>query len=356
MQRVSYLSLGRTLILTWLLWCTGSGPRANTIPPGGSAEAAGAAARYEFSQVHMGLPVRLVLYATSEHRARSAAAAGFARIAALDRMMSDYRPESELRRLESRHGEWTPVSPELFDVLARAIAVARETEGAFDPTVGPLVALWREARRVGRLPSEEDRSAARARVGWQHLQMRATSSRDGSAQVRLRRPGMRLDLGGIAKGYILQQGLQVLRDRGHSRALLEAGGDIVAGDAPPGRSGWSVATPGAPPAFQARASSLVRAALATSGPTFQFVDIDGIRYSHVVDPRTGLGVTSPSIARVIAPDGATADALATALTILDRPRGYALAGRIPGVLASIENGAGVPPARDSDGYFADVRF
>lgn len=255
----------------------------------------------------MGLPVRIRLYSSSEEAAGTAVAAAFARIAALDQMMSDYRPDSELRRLGS---SWSPVSRELFAVLERAIEIADATGGAFDPTVGPLVALWREARQSHRLPDASAIDTAKTLVGWRLVQLDAARP-----AVRLAREGARLDLGGIAKGYIIQQALQAMIPFGVTRALVEAGGDIVVGDAPPGRDGWSIDVTGSDAEFVARASRLTNAALATSGPTAQFVEIDGVRYSHVVDPRTGLGLTNQVTARVIAADGATADALATALTV-----------------------------------------
>ena len=133
---------------------------------------------------------------------------------------------------------------------------------------------------------------------------------------------MRLDLGGIAKGYILQQALGAMVPLGVTQALVEAGGDIVVGDAPPGRDGWRIDVAGSDAVFAARAARLTNAALATSGPTAQFVEIDGVRYSHVVDPRTGMGLTNGVTARVIARDGATADALATALTVAGPSRAF----------------------------------
>lgn len=290
---------------------------------------------YEFSQVHMGLPVRLVLHGTGRRDAERAARAAFARVASLDRAMSHYREDSELRNLARRSGRFVPVSRALFDVLQRAVEIARVTGGAFDPTVGPFVALWRDARRTGRLPDAAALAAARARTGWQHIAL------DGDAvSVRLAVPGMQLDLGGIAKGYILQEALAVLRTRGVASALVEAGGDVVAGEAPPGRAGWNISTPGAEAAFAARAARLTHAALATSGATVQFVRIDGVGYSHVIDPRTGLGVTAPRLARVIAADAATADALATALTVLDPPAADAVLRQFPDVSASISAGPG----------------
>jgi FAD:protein FMN transferase len=288
------------------------------------------AGRHEFAQVHMGLPVRVVLYADSDGQARAAAAAAFARIAALDRMMSDYRDDSELRTLERRAGEWTPVSRELFDVLARAVEIAEATGGAFDPTAGPLVALWREARRTGRAPGNEALDRARALTGWRHVRLDPAGRR-----VRLSSPGMRLDLGGIAKGYILQEALRTLQSHGTARALVEAGGDIVVGDAPPGRDGWRIDVPGADAAFAARAHRLTHAALATSGPSAQHVEIDGVRYSHTIDPRSGMALTSACTAHVISADGATADALATALTVLGQAGVRGLLERFPGVATAV---------------------
>jgi FAD:protein FMN transferase len=291
---------------------------------------------FESSQVHMGLPVRILLHAPDAGRAQSATAAAFARIAALDRMMSDYRPDSELRRLEAGGTAWTPVSPDLLEVLTTAVTIARATDGAFDPTVGPLVQLWRASRKSGKLPAPDALEAARALVGWRHLEIDR-----GRGAIRLAKPGMRLDLGGIAKGYILQQALRTLRQAGLGRALIDTGGDIIVGSGPPGLAGWRIDAADADAVFRQRASQLTNAALATSGDESQFVEIDGVRYSHIVDPRTGLGLTHQVTARVIARDGAIADALATALAVMG-PEGVApIKAKFPDVLISLS----VPAAR-----------
>ena len=277
----------------------------------------------------MGMPVRLTLFTADDQHGRAAARAAFDRIAALDRVMSDYRPDSELRRLQAHPRQWVRVSDELFAVMTRAIQIAAASNGAFDPTIGPLVTLWREARRSGQLPQRAQLEMARARVGWRLV---ALDRRQPA--IRLERAGMQLDLGGIAKGYILQEAMATLRAHGVARALLAAGGDIVAGDAPPERHGWRIDVPGADAALTARAATLTNAALATSGPASQFVEIDGTRYSHIVDPRTGLGVTNGVTAHVIAGDGATADALATALTVLGPEDAQEVLARFPGILTS----------------------
>jgi thiamine biosynthesis lipoprotein len=127
---------------------------------------------------------------------------------------------------------------------------------------------------------------------------------------------MKIDLGGIAKGYLLQEALEVLWTRGNAVAMVEAGGDFVVGEAPPGREGWEIEVPGADSAFSVRTRALRNAAIATSGASEQFVVIGDVRYSHVINAKTGLGLTASFTAMVIARDGATADAVATAGQVL----------------------------------------
>lgn len=286
--------------------------------------------RYEYRQRHMGVEARIVLYAPSADAAVAAARAAFARIALLDSLLSDYRVDSELSQLSYRAGgPPVPISAELFFVLARAQEMARLTGGAFDATAGPVVQLWREARRTGSLPSDSARREALERTGWRHLQL-DTASRT----ARLLRPGMRLDLGGIAKGYAADEALKVLREAGVGSALVEMGGDIVVGAPPPGSRGWRVTLADPDPAMTG--ADLGDAAISTSGDTEQFVVMGGERYSHVVDPSTGLGLRNRLSATVIAGDGVTADALSTALTVLGPERGRELIERhFPTVRASV---------------------
>ncbi|MEX2284288.1 MAG: FAD:protein FMN transferase [Gemmatimonadota bacterium] len=285
--------------------------------------------RHEYSEVHMGMPVRIVLFAATDSAAGSAARAAFQHIARLDDDLTDYRPVSELRKIEAHAGDWVSVKPSTFIVLARAIEIAQRTDGAFDPTIGPVVTLWRAARRAHRLPDRAALDSARALVSYKWLLL--DSARNA---VRLHRAGMRLDLGGIAKGFILQQALATLERNGVTRALLEAGGDIVVGAPPPAQPGWRIDVPGADSSFQAAAAKLTHSALATSGPSEQYLEIGGTRYSHVVDPRTALGLTNRITVHTIASDGATADALATALTVIGRDRASTILARFPGILAS----------------------
>ena len=298
--------------------------------------------RFEFRQRHMGIEARIVLYAPEEEGASRAAGAAFARIAVLDSLMSDYRVDSELNQLSARAGgPPVPISAELFFVLSRSQELARLTDGAFDVTLGPLVRLWREARRTAVLPAAEARRDAIARSGWRHLRLDAAAR-----TAQLLRPGMQLDLGGIAKGYAADEAIAVLRAHGITRALVEMGGDIMVGEAPPDAAGWNVGAVDA--GANASATILERSAISTSGDLEQFVEIGGQRYSHVVDPSSGLGLSSRVAATVVAPDGITADALSTALTVLGRERGAALlASHFPGVRAQIRvvDGAARTPSR-----------
>lgn len=277
--------------------------------------------RFEYRQLHMGVEARLVFYAADSARALTAARAAFDRIAELDAIMSDYRDDSELMRLVAEPvGTWVSVSDPLWRVLLFAQQLARESNGAFDVTAGPVVRQWREARRTGELPGPRELAEARSRTGSRLLEL----DPDRKA-VRLHRPGMRLDLGGIAKGFAADEALETLRRQGIDHALIEMGGDIVVGDPPPGQNGWRIRiadAAGAPPLIE-----LANAAISTSGDAVQFVEIDGVRYSHVVDPRTGMALRDRTAATVIAPDGLRSDPLSTLAGVLGEEEGSAFLRR-----------------------------
>jgi FAD:protein FMN transferase len=286
--------------------------------------------RYEYAQSHMGTEFRVVFYAHDPEVANKASVAAFERIARLDATMSDYARTSELNGVCRRAGEGpVPVSEDLFGVLDRARELAAKTGGAFDVTCGPVVRLWRKARRTGELPEKARLAEALALVGPDKLRLDRKSR-----SVALAKAGMQLDLGGIAKGYAADEALAVLGRFGIRRALVAAGGDVAVGDAPPGERGWRVAVAplgsdgGTPPQFMLR-----DAAVSTSGDAEQFVEIGGVRYSHIVDPRTGIGVTGRSGVTVVAPDATTSDSLATAISVLGSDEGLRLADATEGVAA-----------------------
>jgi thiamine biosynthesis lipoprotein len=215
-------------------------------------------------------------------------------------------------------GEPVPVSDDLFRVLTRALEISRLTDGAFDITVGPVVRLWRIARRTMKLPDADDLARARGLVGYQQVQLDAKNK-----TVKLTTKGILLDLGGIAKGYAAAAALEVLRQHGIRHALVAGGGDIVVGDAPPESKGWriGIAPLEDPNAKPQRILLLSNAAVSTSGDAEQYVEIGGKRYSHIVDPKTGLGLTTRMSVTVVATDGKTSDGLATAMCVLGPERG-----------------------------------
>ena len=282
----------------------------------------------EVRQLQMGVMATISVYAADPAAARAACARAFARVRELNDVFSDYDPASELRRLVARAGAGpVPVSAELFAMLDFAKTFAARSGYRLDPTVGPLVQAWREARRLKRMPAPDALAAARALVGAERLRLDPATR---TAELAL--PGMKLDLGAFAKGYAGDEALRVLREAGFPAAMIEAGGDMVFGDPPPGTDGWPVVEPGRPGAT----NRLARCALSASGDTVQFVEIEGRRYSHVVDPATGLGLTNRLMCVVRAPRGLWSDALSTAGTLMPEPAFRAMIERhFPGAEARV---------------------
>ena len=281
----------------------------------------------------MGVPWTITLYAASEAEGREAAAAAFAEVERLNEILSDYDETSELSRLSAAAPTVAPVavSDDLWRVLERAVAIRDATGGAFDPTVGPLTTLWRQSRRSGALPRPDKLAAARAAVGPDTLRLNP----DRRA-VSLQAPGMRLDLGGIGMGYAIDRALGILRDRSIAAAMVDASGDVGVSGPPPGSPGWRIeVAPLDPTATNAERQTLVLAdaAVTTSGDARQGVEIEGIRYSHIVDPRTGIGVVGPAAVTVIAADCTTADGLATAASALGPEEGLRAVAAEPGAAA-----------------------
>lgn len=284
--------------------------------------------RLIYEERHMGVLVKLTVYSEDKAAANKAAREAFDRIAEFDRIMSDYNPESELRQLcdNAKPGEAVKVSEELFFILEESQKVSEKSNGAFDVTVGPVVRLWRRARRQNELPDADRLHEAMKAVGYQKVKLDKTAR-----SVTLTHPGMRLDLGGIGKGYAGDAALEVFKKHNLPHAMIAVAGDVVLGDAPPGQAGWRV---GIAPlenenGLPDRILELNNAAVSTSGDAFQFVEINGKRYSHIVDPKTGLGLTMRSSVTVIAPTGTKADSLASAVSVLGPDAGLKLIESTP---------------------------
>ena len=289
--------------------------------------------RFEFREPHMGTIFNIALYAPGQSTAAAASRAAFDRIAALDHIMSDYDESSELMQLcRAAGGPAISISDDLCRVMAAAQELSARSDGAFDITVGPVVQLWRRARRRHELPDPERLRAALALVGYRNLRL------DREARTaQLAKSGMLLDLGGIAKGDAADQALIVLKQHRIERALVAAAGDIALGDPPPQARNWRIGietfeSPSGPPA---NVIGLHRSAVSTSGDSEQHVEINGVRYSHIVDPKTGVALTGRRSVTVTARHDITADCYATAICVLGHERGLRLVADTPGAAAFI---------------------
>jgi FAD:protein FMN transferase len=287
--------------------------------------------RFELEETHMASPFKIVLYSTDAAAARRASRAAFDRIAQLDAILSDYNPESELSRLaQAAGGPPVRASADLFEVLRLSKKIYARSGGAFDVTIAPVGRLWRRARRDRKLPDPKRLAEARQFVGSDKMILDPVQR-----TVRLAKQGMKLDVGGIAKGYAAQAALEVLKAAGMTRALVGGAGDIVVGDPPPEARGWKIAIAPLEPAQlrPPRVLLLARAAVSTSGDAERYVIIDGHRYSHIINPATGLGIEDRASVTVVAPDGATADALETTVYALGPERGLKLVDDTAGAAA-----------------------
>ena len=293
--------------------------------------------RFDFERVEMGVLFRLSVYGSDSDLANKAAEAAYARVHELNGIFSDYDGSSEVRRLcdISGPGRAVKASKELVTVLAESLKLSDETEGAFDVTVGPLTKLWRRARRREIIPEPPRIADERKLVGTELVRLDSQNS-----SVELLREGMRLDFGGIAKGFAADEALRILRDHGLNRALVDASGDIVAGDPPPDACFWVISIEALRPRYRNQDSpaannqdsdtavipelKICNAAVATSGDAYQSVVIDGRRFSHIVDPKTGLGLNQRSSVTIVARSGLMADGLASAVSVLGPDAGMRL--------------------------------
>lgn len=304
--------------------------------------------RHEYSQVIMGMEFKLLFYAADESTAKRAAERAFGRVAELNSVLSDYDPQSELSQLSlsSSDGGWVPLSLDLWTVLDAAQQLARRTEGAFDVTAGPLIDLWRRARRQRELPIAERIEAARVRSGYRWLELDPVLRR-----ARLRTRGMRLDLGGIGAGYAADEALRVLAESGIHIAMVDASGDVATRGAPAGQMGWRVGIAPVAPGDELTMLELAGKSAASSGDTEQYVEINGRRYSHIVDPHTGFGLTNRIAVTVIAPTCMHADCLSTAVSVLGPRMGLELVESLPDTECRIvQLEAGDPQIVESSGF------
>lgn len=281
----------------------------------------------EYSGPAMGVELKIIVFAPDDDTGRLAINAAVARVAELEQILSNYREDSEVNQLARQLADGpVVVSDDLWTVLRRAQAIGAASENAFDVTLAPLTDLWREARESGTLPHESAIAAARRLTGYQRIEV------DLEEQSIRAEPGTRFDFGGIGKGYAAAEALKVLAARGCRRALVDLGGDLAIGQRPPDKPGWSVQI--SPVEWEQNDTTeyivVADCGVATSGYANQFVEIDGIRYSHILNPRTGVGLQRQTAITVVSFDATEADGLASAFSVLDRNVAMITAERMSG--------------------------
>jgi len=283
--------------------------------------------RFEFSEPHMGTVYRIQFYAPTQADADRAALACFKRIKELNSIFSDYDDTSELRQLCAKAGKGpVVVSKDLLNILQESQQWAKRSEGSFDITLAPVIQLWRNARRTRQLPRKELLEPAMRLVNYQNIQLDTNK-----CMVTLAQPGMKLDLGGIAKGFTADEVQRVLKQHGIKSACVAAGGDICVSQRPPGQSGWKIAIAPLKSTDNQATDTLMleNQAVSTSGDLEQFVEIAGTRYSHIVDPKTGLGLKGRMSCTVVAPCGTDSDAAATAVCVMGHETGLPMIQKLP---------------------------
>lgn len=289
--------------------------------------------RFRFHRGLMGTQFTVTLYAPDSLLAQQAYNRMSARMDTLNQIMSDYLDGSEINRLSqtSGSGRWVSVSIPLYDVLHKAVDIARLSNGRFDPTIGPLSQLWRRAIRQRAFPSATERRQARRSVGYRFMKFDRLSQ-----AIQLTRPGMRVDVGGIGQGYAVDEAAVILQQFGIQSFLLDLGGDVLAGSPPPDQpEGWRIDVGSGTNSRADPADTLVvllkNAAITTSGDTYRKLIIGGRHYSHIMNPRSGLGLRHFVLATVLAPEGYRADALTKVFSVVSSRKRKRLIQRFPGI-------------------------
>ncbi len=272
--------------------------------------------RIEDSFDAMGTTYSIVAYGTDRFKLRGAVEQAFEEVQRLDRMMSNFRPESELSQVNKFAAERpVKVSEECFDLIARCLRYSQESEGAFDITVGPLMKLWGFYKGSGRLPHRAELRSVFNRIGYKNVILNRSQ-----LTVRFARQGVELDPGGVGKGYAVDKVVPILKANGIGSALISAGGSsIYAIGAPPGEKGWKVKIRDPKsPAKTIQEVELRDNSMSTSGNYEKFFWAEGRMYSHIMDPRTGYPAEGVLSVSVIAPHTLDSEVWAKPYYILGR--------------------------------------
>jgi FAD:protein FMN transferase len=288
---------------------------------------------FQESRPAMGTDFEIYLYAPDRERADALFDTAFDEIERVEEALSNYRPSSELSRINRDAAQKAVVTdPEVFAFLERSFAFSRLTDGAFDITVGKLLKAWGFFRHEAHFPSGKELEQARAETGWRRVQM------DPNLRtVRFLTPGIELDPGGIGKGYAVDRVVQLLRSAGVTAALVGTGSSSIYGiGAPPGKDGWPIQVMDPKERTRTLATVYLRdQSLSTSGNYEKFFKLNGHTYCHIFDPRTGRPVEGMLQTTVIAPSATDTDALSTSVFVLGPERAAQLLNKLPNTSAFI---------------------
>lgn len=294
--------------------------------PLGAAE--GATIPFVYRKLYsMGTVYEIVAYSSSRDRAWQAAGAALQSVAALDRMMSNYDPGSDLSRLNrDAHFRVVRVPPDLFTLIGESLVYSRDSNGMYDVTVGPLVDAWKSGMRNGDAPSASEISELRRCVGYKKIELIAPDS------IEFHSDCLRIDLGSIAKGYAVDRAVEVLRSHGIRRALINAGGSTFYGmGSPPGSKGWAVQL--CDPSGKIGPEVILHDNSASTSEQEQTSIIDSGEFGHIINPVTGAPLRADFAVSVVGRTGTATDGLSTTLFLMGPAAGAKLVRRLPGTAA-----------------------
>ena len=281
---------------------------------------------YKYHQVSMGTTVEITLMGSDEEETGKAALRAFQEIKRIEQLMSPKIASGDVFRINQSAGTgWVKVSPETMEVIHKAKEISALSEGAFDITVGPLTQIWRTAREKGIPPSSEEVKRLLELVNFREIGIAP------EGKIFLKKKGMSIDLGGIAKGYAVDRAFEILQSLGHKNFIVNAGGDLRVGGTRLNQP-WTIGIQHPRDSQKIMAKvPLSDSALATSGDYEKFFIHQGKRYSHIFNPRDGFPADTCQSVSVLHKDCMTADALATAVFVLGPEKGYALCRKLDGV-------------------------
>jgi FAD:protein FMN transferase len=295
------INKSRNGILLFLFFCLG----------------ADAQTRFEFTHPQMGTIFKIILYSEDSLKVQKASLQAFKKLDKLNLILSDYREDSEINQLvKNAYNQPVMVSDDLWDILIQSKYAYEMSNKNFDITIGTMTQLWRRMKRQKQLPSKEQIEKARVKVGFENIIFYPETQ-----SIQLKKEGIRIDFGGIGKGYAEDEMMKVLKENGIKTAMIEGGGNIVLGDSPPNQKGWKIE-------INKKVFSVNNCGISTSGDLFQFVEIEGKKYAHILDPKTGIGMTVPTQISTIAKDALTSDWTSTAFCLMSQKERKLLAKRL----------------------------